>query len=78
MLLSDEVSALAQAFAREAKLRRELTALVPPQLLHDDHFWQMLFDLMENVIHRNGVVLVRQSDYRAIERRGAIREDAKD
>jgi len=78
MLLSDEVTVLARAFTLEAKSRLELAALLPPALMEDDHFWEMLFDLMENVVHRNGVVFVRQSDYPAIERRGAIRENAND
>lgn len=60
MLLSSEVAELAMSFAQEIRTRRELMAMLPAELREHDEFWQMIFDLMENVIHRSGCVIVRE------------------
>jgi hypothetical protein len=78
MLLSDEVAALVLAFTKEAKSRREIAALLPADLVGDDNFWAMLFDHMQNVAHRNGVVLVRQSDFKGVERRRIVSSETEE
>ena len=30
--------------------------------MEDDHYWEMLFDLLENVLHRNGLVIAHLTD----------------
>lgn len=57
MLTSSEVAVLVQQFTKEARSRREIAAVAPPDLIDDEHFWAMMFDLMENVVHRNGLVI---------------------
>lgn len=57
MLTSSEVAVLVQQFTKEAQSRREIEVVTPRELIADEHFWAMMFDLMENVIHRNGLVI---------------------
>lgn len=69
MLLSEETAALAKEFTEEAKHRLEFMEVPSPDLAGDDNFWQIVFDLMENTIHRMGYAIIKRSEYVGVDRR---------
>jgi hypothetical protein len=57
MLLSGQKQRVAADLISEVRGRPEIKAIVPEQLLENEHFWHMLLDVLEYAVHENGYVI---------------------
>ena len=69
MLLSKEISQVAEDLGTEAKMRPYVRALIP-SVIDDNDFWRLIIELVEIVLHRRGYVVVRRE---IVQGEGAVR-----
>ena len=72
MLLSKQIMDLAQELREESAVRPYVRTLIP-DVVDDKHFWTMIVEMLEIVVHRNDYVIVDRSRVMDVPRPRAVR-----